>query len=78
MKRKITPQEVRHFFETANKQFEEAGFCLNNVHFTRDDDGKLTEIRMSYTEEDRQADAKKEQIANALQNGADLATAVFI
>lgn len=58
MKRHITADEVRRFFEAANRQFEEAGFYLNSVRFHRNVPEKTDKITLNYTErtDDTQAD----------------------
>lgn len=48
MKRKISPDEVRQFLATINKEFEEADMYLRTVHFDRDDNASLTGIRLTY------------------------------
>lgn len=50
MKRHITADEVRRFFETVNRKFEEAGFYLNSVRFHRDEPQICTNITLNYTE----------------------------
>lgn len=50
MKRKITSEEVKHFLESANKQFEEAGFYLHEAKFMRSSDGVLRFIGLEYSE----------------------------
>lgn len=55
-------EAVRAFLAAANKQFEAQGIRLERVIFKRDEDGKLSGVRLSYedtnpddekTEEDR-------------------------
>lgn len=50
MTRKVQIEEIRRFFETANRQFEEAGISLHNVRFKRDEEGCLAQISLNYTE----------------------------
>ena len=50
MKRKVDIEEIRHFFTTANEQFEESGLSLLSVRFRRNEDGKLDDIFINYTE----------------------------
>jgi len=58
MKRHITAEEVRRFFETVNRQFEEAGFYLNSVRFHRNNPENAAKITLNYTEctDDTQTD----------------------
>lgn len=58
-KRNINVSEVRSFFETVNKQFEDAQFFLHSVRFERDQNtGKLTRVIISY--ENRYDDGRAE------------------
>lgn len=59
MTRRITADEVRRFFQSANRQFEEAGFFIHCVRFTRtptdpDSDTETqaenTSVTLNYTE----------------------------
>lgn len=52
MKRKISTEEVRQFFETCIAQFDEAGLLLHAVRFIRDEEGKLEQISLNYSEID--------------------------
>lgn len=56
MKRKISADEVRQFFQTSNKQFEEAGFYLNAIRFKRNENGALEDINLNYTEVNKEFD----------------------
>lgn len=59
MERRITADEVRAFFQAANRQFEAAGFLLKAARFERDTDTRaLTGIHLTY--EGRQLDGKEE------------------
>ena len=48
---------VRAFLKAANKQFEAQGIRLERVIFKRDEDGKLSGVRLSY--EDTNPDDEK-------------------
>ncbi len=48
---------VRAFLAAANKQFEAQGIRLERVIFKRDEDGKLSGVRLSY--EDTNPDDEK-------------------
>lgn len=48
---------VRAFLEAANRQFEAQGIRLERVIFKRDEDGKLSGVRLSY--EDTNPDDEK-------------------
>jgi hypothetical protein len=50
MKRKITSEDVRRFFESAERQFRESGFVLHGVRFVRSSDDKEPLVRMHYSE----------------------------
>ena len=54
MKRKIDIEEVRRFFETANRQFEEAGVFLHRVRIVRSEDpdtgAETAKIELNYEE----------------------------
>lgn len=41
-------EAVRAFIAAANKQFEAQGIRLERVIFKRDEDGKLSGVRLSY------------------------------
>lgn len=41
-------EAVRAFLAAANKQFEAQGIRLERVIFKRDEDGKLSGVRLSY------------------------------
>lgn len=57
MTRKITANEVRHFIEACDKQFREAGFFLNSIHFNRTDYDTSPNIILNYVE--RETDSNK-------------------
>ncbi len=50
MEMHITADEVRHFLELANRQFEAEGFYLNSVHFHRNEHQICANITLNYTE----------------------------
>lgn len=50
-------EAVRAFLAAANKQFEAQGIRLERVIFKRDEDGKLSGVRLSY--EDTNPDEEK-------------------
>ena len=50
-------EAVRAFLITANKQFKTQGIRLERVIFKRDEDGKLSGVRLSY--EDTNPDDEK-------------------
>lgn len=50
-------EAVRAFLAAANKQFEAQGIRLERVIFKRDEDGKLSGVRLSY--EDTNPDDEK-------------------
>lgn len=50
-------EAVRAFLIAANKQFEAQGIRLERVIFKRDEDGKLSGVRLSY--EDTNPDDEK-------------------
>ena len=50
-------EAVRAFLIAANKQFEAQGIRLERVIFKRDEDGKLSGVRLSY--EDTNPDEEK-------------------
>ena len=50
-------EAVRAFLAAANKQFEAQGIRLERVIFKRDEDGKLSWVRLSY--EDTNPDDEK-------------------
>lgn len=52
MKRKLSKEEIRQFFQTCAAQFDEAGFVIHAVRFIRDEDGKLSDIHLNFTETD--------------------------
>lgn len=52
MKRKVSIEEIRQFFETCITQFDESGLPLHAVRFIRDDEGKLERISLNYSEID--------------------------
>lgn len=52
MTRKITADEVRHFMEACDKQFREAGFFLNSIHFKRTDYDTPPNIILNYEEKE--------------------------
>lgn len=41
---------LRRCLRVINRQLEADGFFIHNVHFTRNDDGQVTDITMNYTE----------------------------
>ncbi len=53
MKRKITADDVRRFFETAERQFRDSGFVLHGVRFVRPSDGGEPLVRLHYSEEEK-------------------------
>jgi hypothetical protein len=57
MERTITIEEIRSFLSAANKQFEAQGIRLERVIFKRDEDGKLSGVRLPY--EDTNPDDEK-------------------
>lgn len=50
MMRKVTPDEIKRFFETANTQFEQSGLFLKSVQFVRDSDGVLASIKLFFAD----------------------------
>lgn len=52
MTRKITADEVRHFMEACDKQFREAGFFLNSIHFRRINNETPPHILLNYEEKE--------------------------
>lgn len=52
MKRKLSKEEVRQFFQTCAAQFDEAGFVIHAVRFTRDENDNLSDIHLNFTETD--------------------------
>lgn len=52
MKRKITSEDVRRFFEAAERQFRESGFVLHGVRFVRPSEGGEPLVRLHYSEEE--------------------------
>jgi len=79
MKRKITAEEVKNFFEACNKEFEEAGFVMHDIHFTRAEDGTLRSVTLNYTENDMLFSCTKSYAQGARQplqgqNGSPRAT----
>lgn len=50
-------EAVRAFLIAANKQFEAQGIRLERVNFKRDEEGKLSGVRLSY--EDTNPDDEK-------------------
>lgn len=67
MKRKITADEVRRFFEGCNRQFEEAGFFLNSVRFSRTEEGKLRSVTLNYTENDMLFSCTKKTLSESAE-----------
>ena len=60
MTRKITADEVRHFIEACDKQFREAGFFLNSIHFKRTDYDTPPNIILNYEEKETDSDKTDE------------------
>ena len=52
MKRTITADEVRSFFESCIKQFDEAGFYLHSVRIHRSESPKYPQILLNYTQDE--------------------------
>lgn len=52
MKRRITADEVRHFMEACDRQFREAGFFLNSIHFRRTGYMTPPNILLNYEEKE--------------------------
>ena len=50
MKRKITAEDVRRFFITAERQFRESGFVLHGVRFVRASDDAEPKVHLHYSE----------------------------
>lgn len=52
MKRTITADEVRSFFESCIKQFDEAGFYLHSVRIHRSESPQYPQILLNYTQDE--------------------------
>lgn len=48
-------EEVREFLTSFNDALEKDGFRLRTVHFDRNDDGVVTNVRLSYDEKGKEA-----------------------
>ena len=59
MRRKISAEDVRHFFETAERQFRESGFVLHSVRFVRSSDDKEPLVRMHFSEVEPKTEDKR-------------------
>lgn len=52
MKRTITADEVRSFFESCIKQFDEAGFYLHSVRIHRSESQNTPQITLNYSQDE--------------------------
>ena len=52
MKRKVDIEEIRRFFDACIAQFDESNIILHSVRFIRDEEGKMTQISLNYSEID--------------------------
>ena len=52
MKRTITADEVRRFFESCIKQFDEAGFYLHSVRIYRSESPNTPQITLNYSQDE--------------------------
>ena len=52
MKRTITADEVRSFFESCIKQFDEAGFYLYSVRIHRSESPNTPQITLNYSQDE--------------------------
>lgn len=52
MKRTITADEVRRFFEVCVKQFDEAGFYLHSVRIHRSETPNTPQITLNYSQDE--------------------------